>query len=70
MGTDAAWVLWNLQSAAIVGGHVMAVLIAHALAARLHTEPRDAFISQIPLTVLMVAYTVFGLWLLATPTGF
>jgi len=25
--------------------------------------------AELPLTVLMVGYTVFGLWLLSTPTG-
>lgn len=69
MGSAAAWVVWNLQAAAIVGGHVLAVLAAHRLAARLHANPRAATLSQIPLTALMVGYTVFGLWLLSTPTG-
>lgn len=69
MGPQAAWVLWNLQSAAIVGGHVLAVVVAHGLAARLHATPRAAMLSQFPLTILMILYTVFGLWLLSTPTG-
>lgn len=69
MGPDAAWVLWNLQAGVIVLGHVLAVVIAHLLAARLHPDPRRAMRSQIPLTVLMVAYTVLGLWLLSTATG-
>ena len=69
MGHEAAWVIWNFQAAAIVGGHVLAVLVAHALAFRLHPSPRAATLSQLPLTVLMVAYTVFGLWLLSTPTA-
>ncbi|MDP3899100.1 MAG: hypothetical protein Q8Q62_20700 [Mesorhizobium sp.] len=67
MGAEAAWVLWNLQAAAIVGGHVLAVVIAHGLASRLRDG--GAMLGQLPLTVLMVAYTVFGLWLLSTPTG-
>ena len=69
MGMQSAWVLWNMQAAAIVGGHVFAVLIAHGLAGRLHPDPRDAFVSQIPLALLMVGYTVFGLWLLSAATG-
>ena len=68
-GASSAWVLWNLQAAAIVGGHVLAVLVAHLLASRLHTEPGRAVVSQIPLAVLMILYTVFGLWLLSTPTA-
>ena len=35
-GARSAWWLWNLQSGAIVAGHVIAVLVAHGLASRLH----------------------------------
>lgn len=68
-GHQSAWALWNAQAAAITAGHVLAVLIAHALAFRLHADARRATISQLPLTLLMIFYTVFGLWLLATPTA-
>jgi hypothetical protein len=68
-GSDAAWVVWNAQAAAIVGGHVVAVLAAHLLAFRLHASPRAAALGQLPLTLLMIAYTVLGLWLLSTPTA-
>lgn len=69
MGAEAAWLVWNLQSAAIIGGHVLAVLVAHVIAARLYGNARDAALSQLPLAALMVGYTVFGLWLLASPTA-
>ena len=69
MGSAAAWTIWNFQAAAIIGGHVLAVLIAHALAFRLHPSPAKAALSQLPLTFLMIFYTVFGLWLLSTPTA-
>jgi hypothetical protein len=45
------------------------VLIAHLLASRLHAAPREATLSQVPLAFLMICYTVFGLWLLSTPTA-
>ncbi len=67
-GYESAWALWNVQAAAIICGHVLAVLIAHALAFRLNSTPWRAMLGQLPLTVLMVGYTVFGLWLLSTPT--
>ena len=67
-GSDAAWTIWNAQAAAIVGGHIMGVLAAHLLAFRLHDSVQAAALSQFPLIVLMIAYTVFGLWLLSTPT--
>ncbi|TJX32171.1 MAG: hypothetical protein E5W21_30510, partial [Mesorhizobium sp.] len=67
-GAGSAWWLWNVQAGAIILGHVLAVLVAHGLAWRLHPQPARAALSQFPLTVLMIAYTIFGLWLLATPT--
>ena len=68
MGSDAAWTIWNLQASSIVTGHILAVLAAHGLALRLHATRRGAMLSQLPLTLLMIGYTVFGLWLLSTPT--
>ncbi|MBN9219442.1 MAG: hypothetical protein J0I79_15975 [Mesorhizobium sp.] len=67
-GASSAWWLWNIQAGAIIAGHVLAVLVAHGFAWRLHPQPARAALSQFPLTLLMIAYTVFGLWLLATPT--
>jgi hypothetical protein len=61
--------MWNIQVAAIVVAHVAAVLVAHALALRRHAAARRAAISQIPMTLLMIGYTVFGLWLLSTPVA-
>ncbi|TIW85229.1 MAG: hypothetical protein E5V52_08560, partial [Mesorhizobium sp.] len=68
-GAESAWWLWNLQAGVIIGGHVLAVLVAHGLAWRLYKQPSRAALSQLPLTLLMIAYTIFGLWLLATPTA-
>ncbi|CDX63545.1 conserved membrane hypothetical protein [Mesorhizobium plurifarium] len=68
-GAQSAWWLWNLQAGVIIAGHVLAVLIAHGLAWRLHPQASRAALSQLPLTLLMIAYTIFGLWLLATPTA-
>ncbi|WP_419695500.1 hypothetical protein ACN2CC_02680 [Mesorhizobium muleiense] len=67
-GAGSAWWLWNFQAGVIIIGHMLAVLVAHGLAWRLHSRPAGAALSQFPLTVLMIAYTVFGLWLLATPS--
>ncbi|RRI04446.1 hypothetical protein EH240_08240 [Mesorhizobium tamadayense] len=68
-GAGSAWWLWNLQAGVIVAGHVLAVLVAHGLAWRLHRQASRAALSQSPLTLLMITYTIFGLWLLATPTA-
>jgi hypothetical protein len=68
-GAESAWLIWNAQAAAIILGHVLAVLIAHLLSTRFHGDDRRDAIAQIPLALLMVGYTVFGLWLLSTPTA-
>ena len=67
-GAESAWWLWNIQAGVIIAGHVLAVLVAHGLAWRFHNQTSRAALGQLPLTVLMIAYTIFGLWLLATPT--
>lgn len=62
-------IIWNVQSGAIVIGHVLAVVAAHRLSLGLHDSENDAVLSQLPLALVMVGYTLFGLWLLSAPTG-
>jgi hypothetical protein len=56
--------IWNAQFAAILGAHVLAVVLAFRL-----TGPGVRRLAHLPLTALMVGYTVLGLWLLSSPTG-
>ena len=65
---ESVRVIWLTQCAAIVLGHVLAVLLAHAAAVDLFGHRRAA-ISQIPMALLMIAYTLLSLWLLASPRG-
>ena len=62
-------VIWLTQAGAVVIGHVIAILLAHTLALDLYRDRRRAVLSQLPLAAFMVAYTTFGLWLLASPRG-
>jgi hypothetical protein len=66
---DSVAVIWNLQAAGIVVGHVIAVLVAHLITLRQEPDRRAVLASQAPLATLMVAYTLFGLWLLSTPAA-
>ncbi len=59
---------WYVQVAAIVIGHLVAILVAHIIALREVKAGSAPAYRQIPLTVLMVAYTFLGLWLLSAPT--
>lgn len=61
--------IWLTQAFAVVVGHVLSVLLAHALALDLFASARRAIISQAPLAAFMVGYTFIGLWLLAAPRG-
>ena len=60
--------IWHTQVAVIVLAHMCAVFVAHALVARFETEVRYAFVAELPSTLLMIGYTMQGLWLLATPS--
>ncbi len=64
---SAVLALWNLQFTILLGAHLLAVIVGARIARR-QTPPRPARL-QGPMTVLMVAYTVLGLWLLSTPTS-
>jgi hypothetical protein len=59
--------VWFLEIAFIVTGHIIAVMAAHRTAVRLADSHRSAINSQYALTVLMSVYTITTLWLLAQP---
>ena len=55
--------------ATVVISHILSVVMAHSLAGRFAQNRRSVILLQVGLSVLMIAYTVFGLWLLSTPRG-
>jgi len=57
--------VWAVAVASIVLGHVIAVVVAHIEAQRAYGA--RALRSQVPLLVLMIAYTAFSLWILSQP---
>jgi hypothetical protein len=63
----AAAAIYNVQTFLIVLAHMLAVFTAHRLALSGALSRRDAVIGQAPMLVLMIVYTVYGLWLLSTP---
>lgn len=66
---DTVRIIFLAEAGAVVIGHVLAILMSHALAVKMFGTHRKAALSQIPLATFMVAYTLFGLWLLASPRG-
>jgi hypothetical protein len=67
LGILSPYVFWYSAVTLIVIGHVIAVVLAHIVALRVFRNRRDALVSQIPMVVLMVAYTTLSLWILAQP---
>ena len=63
---DSVSMMWKIQTATIVLGHVASIFIAHLIASDIFGRTY-ATISQAFLVLLMIFYTVFGLWLLSTP---
>ena len=61
--------IWYAQVGVIVAAHVAAVVALHGLAGESREGRLAPILSEIPLTVLMIGYTVFGLWLLSTPVA-
>lgn len=66
---DSVRAIWLTQLVFVVAGHVLSVLASHRVAMGVFGDPRRAALSQIPLGLFMVLYTLFGLWLLAAPRG-
>jgi hypothetical protein len=61
------YVYWYGSVVIIVLGHVIAVAAAHVTALRLFGSHQRALVSQLPMLLLMVAYTTLSLWILAQP---
>jgi hypothetical protein len=58
---------WGSQVVFIVGGHVVAVVAAHRVAAERYPTRVVARRSHFPLVALMVGYTVLSLWIVSRP---
>jgi hypothetical protein len=62
-----AAVVWYMQIILIVVGHVIAVFLAHLRAGERFRNASSALLSQYPMLLLMVLYTMTSLWILAQP---
>src|SRR5690606_8395854 len=59
--------VWTAQFTAIVVAHVLAVLLSFRLSG--NPDHATTLRAHVPLTLLMLAYTVSGVCLLSAPTG-
>jgi len=58
---------WYVSVVVIVVAHIIAVLLAHRHLGSRQSDPRAVRASEYPWLVVMVAYTMLSLWLLAQP---
>jgi hypothetical protein len=65
IGWIPAGVIWYLSVAAIVGGHIAGIVLAHRLALR--DAPDRPTVAGLPMVALMIGYTVLSLWVIAQP---
>lgn len=59
--------VWYAQIILIVLGHVIAVYLSHLRAGETFRTAQRALLSQYPMLLLMVMYTMTSLWILAQP---
>jgi hypothetical protein len=60
--------VWHSQVFFIIAGHVTGVYLSHVVARRVFPSSRKrVLISQLPMLVLMIVYTMAGLWILSQP---
>ena len=57
--------IWYVQVGALVLGHVSGLVLAHDRALSTYGNPRAAAGSQVTMLVVMVMFTILGLWLLS-----
>jgi hypothetical protein len=62
-----AALVWYVQVVLIVTGHVIAMYLAHLRAGERFRAAQSILLSQYPILVLMVLYTMTSLWILAQP---
>ena len=69
LAPDIGWIpvgaIWYLSVAAIVGGHIAGIVLAHRLTLR--DAPESATVAGLPMVALMIGYTVLSLWIIAQP---
>ncbi len=64
-GVVSATGIWYVQIGALVVGHVAALVLAHDRALVVYGSSRAAVQSQIVMLLVMVGFTILGLWLLS-----
>jgi hypothetical protein len=57
--------IWHMEVGLILLGHLASVCVAHLISLRIFDSRRQALLTQVPMLILMMAYTSVGLWILS-----
>jgi hypothetical protein len=68
-GAISANAIWYVQVAALIAGHVTALVLGHDRALKVYGDTRQATRSQYWMLALMVGFTSLGLFLLSQSNG-
>jgi hypothetical protein len=58
---------WASQVVLVVAGHVIAVVASHHVSLSRYGSGRRAVRAHVPLTALMIGYTILSLWIVSRP---
>jgi hypothetical protein len=61
--------VWHTQVGLILFGHVVSVYLGHVQTLRVFPKSRNALWSQVPMLILVIAFTTAGFWILSLPIG-
>ena len=64
---EMAGITWVVQAGLIVLGHIASIVSAHRRAMNLFGDRRLAARVELPMALLMIAYTVISLWIISRP---
>lgn len=60
----SADVIWYMQVAFVVIGHVYGIIIAHYVSRKLFADEKKALASLVPMLICMIFYSFFSLWIM------
>lgn len=64
---ETAGIIWIIQTGLIVLGHIASIISAHWRAINLFEDRKLATRAELPMALLMIAYTAVSLWIISRP---
>ena len=58
---------WSVILFSVIIGHIASIIISQKIAYTLVVNKKNAIKAHVPLSIFMILYTVFSLWILSEP---